>query len=346
MRLSYTIYRLKCTHPFGISRSSYDYYDRVFIYLEQDGLIGRGEAAPSERYNESVPKILERLRNRIIFPKIVSNIDEVIELIDRHAIDLKSFRSACINALYDWWTQKNNIPLYDYFNYKRDISHPTSFTIAIGSFGELAQKIEEAKEYKILKVKLGTENDKKIIREIRKYTDKPIYVDANEGWNFSTAIEMCEWLAENNVELIEQPLSSNDISKMTELRMLSPLPLIADENCHTSKDIEKLVKGFDGINIKLAKCGGLDEATKMVKIAKEYNLKVMFGCMVESSIGITALAQLASQADYLDLDGNLLINNNPYNGLQIVDGLPILPSGNGLGLSLKNDYKNEFSELK
>ncbi len=346
MRLSYTIYRLKCTHQFGISRSSYDYYDRVFIYLEQDGLIGRGEAAPSERYNESVPKILERLRNRIILPKIVSNIDEVIELIDRYTIDLKSFRSACINALYDWWTQKNDIPLYDYFNYNRDISHPTSFTIAIGSFDELALKIEEAKEYKILKVKLGTENDKKIITEIRKYTDKPIYVDANEGWNFSTAVEMCEWLAENNVELIEQPLPSNDISKMAELRMLSPLPLIADENCHTSKDIEKLVKGFDGINIKLAKCGGLDEATKMVKIAKEYNLKVMFGCMIESSIGITALAQLASQADYIDLDGNLLINNNPYNGLQIVDGLPILPSGNGLGLSLKNDYKNEFSELK
>ncbi len=346
MRLSYAIYRLKCTHPFGISRSSYDYYDRVFIYLEQDGLIGRGETAPSERYNESVPKILERLRNRIILPKAVSNIDEVVELIDRYTIDLKSFRSACINALYDWWTQKNNIPLYDHFNCDGDIFHPTSFTIAIGSFAELAQKIEEAKKYKILKVKLGTENDKDIITEIRKYTDKPIYVDANEGWNFNTAIEMCEWLAENNVELIEQPLPSNDIRKMTELRKLSPLPLIADENCHTSKDIDKLIKGFDGINIKLTKCGGLDEATKMVEIAKKYNLKIMLGCMVESSIGITALAQLASRADYLDLDGNLLINNNPYNGLQIVDGLPILPSGNGLGLSLINDYKNKFPDLK
>ena len=116
MRLSYAIYRLKCTHAFGISRSSYDYYDRVFIYLEQDGLIGRGEAAPSERYNESVLKILERLRNRIILPKTVSDIDEVIELIDRYTIDLKSFRSACINALYDWWTQKNDIPLYDHFD--------------------------------------------------------------------------------------------------------------------------------------------------------------------------------------------------------------------------------------
>jgi L-alanine-DL-glutamate epimerase-like enolase superfamily enzyme len=346
MRLSYTTYRLKCTHPFGISRSSYDYYDRIFIYLEQDDFIGRGEAAPSERYKESIPQILERLKNKIIIPNDVTNIDEVIEIFDRYTDGINSLRSACVNALFDWWSQKNNISLHEYFNYDGEIKKPTSFTIAIGDFDELAQKIEEAKEYNILKVKLGTDNDKEIINTIRKFTDKPIRVDANEGWDLDTAIEMSKWLAENNVELIEQPLPANDLDKMVELKNQSPLSLIADENCHTSADIENLVNGFDGINIKLAKCGGVDEASRMIETAKKYKLKIMFGCMIESSIGITTLAQFASQADYLDLDGNLLINNDPYNGLQIANGIPILPSGEGLGLSLKHDYKNKFPDLK
>lgn len=346
MRLSYTSYRLKCTHPFGISRSTYNFYDRVYIYLEQDGLIGRGEAAPSERYNESVPQILERLKHKIIFPKSISSIDSVAGMIDRSTLDIKSLRSAFINALYDWWTQKNNIPLYEYFYYNRNINKSTSFTVAIGNIAKLAQIIDESKEYKILKVKLGTENDKDIITEIRKYTNKPIRVDANEGWDFDTALEMCNWLVEQNVELIEQPLSSNDLDKMVDLKKHSLLPLIADENCHVSTDIEKLIDGFDGINIKLAKCGGIDEAVKMIKIAKKYNLKIMLGCMIESSIGIAAIAQLASQADYLDIDGNLLIENDPYYGSHNIEGIPVLPNGVGLGLSLKINYKNNFPELK
>ncbi|MFC1593535.1 dipeptide epimerase, partial [Candidatus Neomarinimicrobiota bacterium] len=303
MRLSYTTYRLKCTHPFGISRSSYDYYDRIFIYLEQDGFIGRGEAAPTERYNESIPQILEILKNKITLPKDSININELIEIFDRYTKDIKSFRSACVNALYDWWTQKNNIPLHEYFNYSHTVIQPTSFTIAIGNINELEQKVEEAKAYKILKIKLGTEQDKEIISTVRKCTNKPIRVDANEGWDLETAIMMAEWLSYQNIELIEQPLLAVDIGKMSELKNHSPIPLIADENCHTSAEIGNLVNRFDGINIKLAKCGGVDEASRMIETANRYNLKIMFGCMVESSIGISAMTQLASQADYLDLDG-------------------------------------------
>jgi len=346
VRLSYTTYRLKCTHPFGISRSSYDYYDRIFIYLEQDGFIGRGEVAPSERYNESIAQILERLKNNIFLPNIVSNIDEVIEILNGYTFDIKSLRSAFINALFDWWTQKQKLPLHEYFGFEEKISKPTSFTIALGELEDLESKIIEAEPYRILKVKLGTENDKKIINEIRKYTDKTIRVDANEGWNLETAIEMCAWLSKQNVEFIEQPLPANDLDKMVELKIHSKLPLIADENCIVSADIEKLVKGFDGINIKLAKCGGLDEALRMVTIAKRYNLKIMFGCMMESSIGIAAITQIASQADYLDIDGSLLIDNDPYHGLEIVNGIPLLSNCNGIGLSLRNNYKNEFPELK
>ena len=346
MRLSYTTYRLKCTYPFGISRSSNDYYDRVFIYLEQDGFIGRGEAAPSERYNESVPQILESLTSTIVLPENVTNINEVIEIFNQYTSGISSFRSACINALFDWWTQKNNISLQDYFNIAEKIKKPTSFTIAIGNLDELAQKIDEANEYKILKVKLGTNKDKEIISTIRQFTDKPIRVDANEGWDITTAIEMSGWLAEQNVELIEQPLPADDINHMDELKKHSLLPLIADENCHKSSDIDNLVNRFDGINIKFAKCGGVDEALKMIMTAKKYNLKIMLGCMIESSIGITAIAQFASQADYLDLDGNLLIDNDPYSGLQIVSGIPVLPKDFGAGVNLKNDYQKIFPELR
>jgi L-alanine-DL-glutamate epimerase-like enolase superfamily enzyme len=346
VRLSYTTYRLKCKHPFGIYRSSYDYYDRVFIYLEQDGLIGRGEAAPSERYSESVSQILELIINKITLPKHVTNLNKIIEIFDRYANDIKSLRSACVNALFDWWTQKNNIPLYNYFNYDGIITQPTSFTIAIGNFDELEQKVEEAEEYKILKVKLGTDKDRDIISTIRRFTDKPIRVDANEGWDLNTAIEMSEWLAENNVELIEQPLPVKNLHEMSELKNRSPIPLVADENCQTSVDIKNLVSGFDGINIKLAKCGGVDEAFRMIETVKKYDLKIMFGCMVESSIGISTLAQLASQADYIDMDGNLLIDNDPYNGLQIVNGNLELSKSKGIGVSLNNNYKNEFPDLK
>ena len=346
MNFNYTTYRLKCIHPFGISRSTFDYYDRVFVYLAQDGFIGRGEAAPTERYNESIPQIVERLEKGIHIPKIISSIDEIIEVIDTQFDGIKSFRSALVNAALDWWTQKQGQTLYQYFGFERVITKPTSFTIAIGDFGELEQKIIEAEPYHILKVKLGSDDDKKIITEIRKYTNKPIWIDANEGWDLKTAIEMSNWLAMQNVELIEQPLPEKDLEQMVELKKYSSLPLIADENCHTSDDIAKLANGFDGINIKLTKCGGLDEAAKMIELARQFKLKIMFGCMVESSIGITALAHLVSQADYLDLDGNLLIDNDPYTGMQIVNGIPILPKGKGLGLSLKNNYRNEFPELK
>lgn len=345
MRLSYTTYRLNCTHPFGISRSTYDYYDRVFIYLEQDGLIGRGEAAPSERYNESIPQILEILKNKITLPKNVTDINELIYIFDRYTEDIKSLRSACVNALFDWWTQQNDISLHNYFNYDGFINQPTSFTIAIGNINELEKKVDEAKEYQILKVKLGTSQDEEIISTIRKYTDKPIRVDANEGWDIETAKKMIEWLANQNIELIEQPLRADDIWKMGELKNHSPIPLIADENCHTSAEIDNLVSRFNGINIKLAKCGGVDEASKMIEIAKKYDLKVMLGCMVESSVGITTLAQFSSQADYLDMDGNLLIDNDPYDGLQIINGFPVLPKGIGMGVSLKNNYKNKFPDL-
>jgi L-alanine-DL-glutamate epimerase-like enolase superfamily enzyme len=186
---------------------------------------------------------------------------------------------------------------------------------------------------------LGSGKDKEIIERIRQETDKLIRVDANEGWSLAEAIKMCSWLEDKNVELIEQPLKADELPLMVELKHASPIPLIADESCLKADDVPQLEESFHGINIKLMKCGGCAEVPKMFKYANDSGLKVMLGCMVESSVGITAMSQFASQADYLDLDGNLLINNDPYDGVKVQNGIPILPNGNGFGLTLNSHGK-------
>jgi L-alanine-DL-glutamate epimerase-like enolase superfamily enzyme len=206
----------------------------------------------------------------------------------------------------------------------------------------LPQKIAEAKPYDILKVKLGTSlsNDKSIIEQIRLETDKIIRVDANEGWDLDTGLLMSFWLADNNVEFIEQPFKSTNLSDTAKLKSKSPLPIIADENSVNSFDILKIENVFDGINIKLMKCGTLFEAIKMVKMARERDMQIMLGCMIESSVAITAAAHISPLVDYADLDGNLLISNDPYKGVVVENGRLTLPSSNGLGISLVNNDTN------
>ena len=189
----------------------------------------------------------------------------------------------------------------------------------------------------ILKVKLGTpNNDKEIIRKIRAKTDKLIRIDANEGWDYGMAKNMAFWLADRNVEFIEQPFSAVNLKDTKRLKSISPLPLIADENSISSNDLNGLVDFFDGINIKLMKCGSFDEALKMIGLAKKLKFKIMLGCMVESSVGITAAAHLSSACDFIDLDGNLLIKDDPYDGVKIEDGhLKLSSLKEGLGLNLK-----------
>ena len=159
-------------------------------------------------------------------------------------------------------------------------------------------------------------------------------MDANEGWDFDTSVEMCNWLADQNVEFIEQPFPAKDLEKSKKLTKLSALDIYADENSRNGKDINKIKNSFDGINIKLMKCGSIEEALKMVMLAKNYNLKIMLGCMVETSVGITAAASIASLVDKVDLDGNLLINNDPYEGVKVVNGKLSLTNSTGSGIKL------------
>ena len=339
MKLSFTTYRIFLKHPFGISRSTNNWYDIVLVFLKDGDIIGRGEAAPSLRYNESTERILYILNKGVSLPETNSkNIDNILNFVYPQISGIKSLQAAFSMAAWDWWSQKKNKPLYSLLDCKNINLPKTSFTIAIGTLKEIEKKVEEAKRYHILKVKLGTPyNDKEIIKEIRKFTDKKIRVDANEGWDFDTSVEMCNWLSYQNVEFVEQPFPAKDLEKSKKLTEISPLDIYADENSRFTSDIRKIKDSFNGINIKLMKCGSIEESIKMINEARKYKLKIMLGCMVETSVGITAAAHLASMVDKVDLDGNLLIDNDPYKGVKVVNGKLFLNNFSGLGLKLKNN---------
>jgi len=341
MDLTFTTYRIKLNHTFGISRSAYDWYDIVYIFIKDGEIIGRGEAAPSLRYNESTERILSILKQKIKLPVDCSNRDEIWNFILPQLKEVKALEAAFSMALWDWWGQKCEKPVFELLNIKTDEIPLTSFTIAIGELDEIGQKIDEADPYHILKVKLGTPKmDKEIMTEIRRHTDKVIRIDANEGWEPETALGFTKWLADQNVEFVEQPFPADQLDHTAALKDKSPLDIYADENSLDSTDIPRISTAFDGINIKLMKCGSLEEGKRMINLARFYDLKIMLGCMVESSVGITAAAHLAGEVDKVDLDGNLLINNDPYLGVKVIDGKLVLPNGNGLGINLNSGVEN------
>ena len=339
MKFSFHPFRLECTYPFKISRSSFNGYDNFIVYLKLNEFLGRGEIAPSPRYGESYLHCLNILK---AFPKNIpkcENFQTFKSFFEPHINGIHSIAAGLSMAYWDLYGKQKGKAVSELFNCESSINQYTSFTIALGELDLLPKKIKEATPYNILKVKCGSKQDRANITAIRNITDKTIRIDANEGWTFDEALFMCHWLEGKKVDLIEQPLKVDSLHLMKELKKESQIPLIADENCVRFQDIKTCVQAFHGINIKLMKCGGLEEVSKMINGAKELGLKVMLGCMVESSIGITAMSQFASNADYLDLDGNLLINNDPYTGVSIKNGIPVLPEKKGLGLSLNSDGK-------
>ena len=338
MEIAFTTYRIQLKHTFGIARSAHNWYDIVYIFIQDGDIIGRGEAAPSLRYNESTERILSVLKQKVKLPEDCSHRETIWNFILPQLDGIKALEAAFSMALWDWWGQKCEKPIHELLEMDTSKIPLTSFTIAIGDLDEIAQKIEEAAPYQILKVKLGTPDlDKDIIREIRKETDKLIRIDANEGWNYETALDMCKWLADRNVEFIEQPFQADQLGESARLMESSPLPLYADENSINSFDIPNIAHAFDGINIKLMKCGSIEEGKRMINLAKFHDMKIMLGCMVESSVGITAAAQLAGEVDAADLDGNLLLNNDPYLGVKVIDGRLELENGKGMGIRLNSD---------
>jgi len=327
---------LKLTTPFRISRGVQTVASNVVVQINHNGYIGYGEAAPDEFYGENVETVLACIA------KFASNLgDDPFALEDilsnlEHLIRLNpSARAAVDMALYDLVGKILGVPVYKLLGLNPAHAAHTSFTLGIDSPTNMAKKAVLARDYPILKVKVGTKDDIAMIEAIREVSRATIRVDANAGWAPKEAIKTINALAPYNIEFVEQPVSPRDLAGLKLVRENVPLPIIADESCVTVEDIPRVAECVDGINIKLMKCGGLRHALKMIHVARAHNLRVMIGCMIESSLAITAAAHLTPLVDYADLDGHLLIDNDPYVGVTVVNGKLVLPDGPGLGVRVR-----------
>jgi L-alanine-DL-glutamate epimerase-like enolase superfamily enzyme len=335
MKLSHQTIELNPTHPFVIARGGYAHHRNVIVRLtDDDGLEGFGEAAPNRYYGESVSTVIAALgqfkpilerANPLSLESIESNLNRVLR-------GNASAKSAVSSALHDLVGKRLGLPVYRMWGLDASTTLQSSFTIAIAENDELERRVAEARDYPILKIKLGTDRDMEIVRIVRNAApEKRLRVDANAAWTPKQAVRMSDFLVEHGVEMLEQPVPASDVEGLGFVRKRSKLPVFADESCLVATDVAKLAGAVDGINIKLAKCGSLREALRMVHAARALDMQVMAGCMIESSLGISAIAQIAPLLDYADFDGAALLSGDPFRGATITAGNIRLPEGPGLG---------------
>ena len=327
MRLSFRPYELKLRHAFNLARNSRTTTPDVLVKIELDGFVGYGEASMPPYLGESVDSV-----SRFLSQIDLSQFKDPFAMADIHdymdglASDNRAAKAAVDIALHDLAGKIMNQPWYRIWGLNPAAAPNTSFTIGIDTADIVRGKVREAQSYKVLKVKMGLDNDKELVETIREETSVPICVDANQGWNNrEKALEMCHWLAERDCLFVEQPFDKHNIDDTAWLRERSPLPIIADEFVQRLDDVRRASEIYDGINIKLMKSTGMYEAHAMALVAKALGMKVMLGCMTETSCAVTAASQLSPLADYADLDGNLLITNDPFDGVKIVEGQVCVP---------------------
>lgn len=317
--ISCVIKELTLKQPFTIARGTKKTVLNVFVSLSADGYEGYGEAGPNARYDEDAEKVtafIESLPDD--FFNDVSTGKDLAGKWSARKPKIKSAMAAVEMAWLDWWGKKQGKPLWKLWDAPSNATPPTSYTIGLDTLEVMQDKVRAASEYPILKVKLGTEKDRDIIWGIREITDKPIRVDANEGWEtLDEAQRQISFLADQDIEIVEQPMPSAMRAEMKALRQWSPLPLMADESFKGEEDLDEIAETFHGINIKLMKIGSLVKARQVIEKAWQRNLDIMIGCMIESSLGISAAALIGCWADYVDLDGHLLIKDDPFTGLRL-----------------------------
>ena len=338
LKLSYHPDTLYLKHSFTVSSFSRNETPVVFTEIEYNGKVGYGEASLPQYLGETQESVMDFLF-KIDFRQFEDTLDieKVLNYINNIEDGNNAAKASVDIALHDLIGKLLNVPLYKYFGLTNPVNAYTSYTIGIDSKEIIKTKIDEANDFKYLKIKLGAENDKEIIETIRSATNKPLYVDVNQGWeDKQEALEMIEWLFEKNVILIEQPLPKENIDDIAWLNEKSPLPIIADEAVKRLCDLEKVKDLYSGINIKLMKSTGLREALLMMKKAKEFNLKILLGCMTETSCAVTAAAHLSSLADWIDLDGPLLISNDLFDGISYIEGEIKLNNLPGIGIIKKS----------
>lgn len=347
MRLRFCPYPLQLSHTFTVAGCSRSETPDVLVTIEHDGFAGFGEASMPPYLGESIESVCRFLQMVDLTPfSDPFRTDELLSYIDRLAPGNCAAKAAIDIALHDLQGRLLGQPLYRLWGLSPERCTYTTYTIGIDTPEVVRRKVLEVEgRFGRLKVKVGVPGDRQLIQTIREVSDLPLTVDANQGWSQPDASaaqrmadrehaleEIC-WLHDHGVIMVEQPLAKDRLDDLAWLTERSPLPVIADESVQRLSDVQRLCGCVSGINIKLMKCTGLAEARRMITVARSLGMQVMLGCMTETSCAVTAAAQLAPMADYLDLDGNLLIANDPFTGgMQVRQGKVTLGSAPGLGI--------------
>lgn len=336
LKLAFVPYELQLRHTFTLANSSRKSTPDMLTRLEFDGVVGYGEASMPPYLGESIDSATRFLSSLNLGQfRDPFRLDDILRYVDLAMPGNTAAKAAVDIALHDLVGKLLKQPWHKLWGFNPATAPNTSFTIGIDTPEVVRQKVAEASAYKILKVKLGQATDRQMIETIRSATDRPLCVDVNQGWTDRVmALEMIHWLKENGVVFVEQPMPKTAVDDMAWLTQHSPLPTVADESLQRLPDVIKAHGVYHGINIKLMKCTGMREAHQMLTLAKALGMKVMIGCMTETSCAVSAAAQLAPKADWADLDGNLLIVNDPFTGMTIVDGKVTLPNTPGIGVKL------------
>ncbi len=337
MKLTYLPYTLDLKHVFTIATSSRSTTPVMLTQIEWEGVIGYGEASMPPYLGEShetVANFLSKLDLSQFNDPF--DLDNILAYVDSIAEKNCAAKASVDIALHDLIGKIMNQPFYKIWGFDKNKTPNTTFTIGIDTPEVVRQKVKEADEFNVLKVKLGRDTDKEMIETIRLVTDKPLVVDINQGWKDKHfALDMIHWLDEKGVKFIEQPMPKELIDDNAWLTQNSPLPTFGDESVQRLADVRKAYGVYSGINVKLMKCTGMREAHKMFNLAKALGMKLMIGCMTETSCAIAAAAQLSPLVEWADLDGNLLISNDPYDGTKVENGRIILTDRPGIGIVKK-----------
>jgi L-alanine-DL-glutamate epimerase-like enolase superfamily enzyme len=335
MKVILRTYNLELKHTFTISRLSYDTQPILIVELQSEGHSGYGETTSNIYYKNTVDSMKSNLEKIIPFIESVTNETPEEFWSKAHQLLQHDLFVLCAldNAYNDWYARKKGKKLYELWGYSIDHNPMTDYTIGIDSIEKMVSKMKEL-PWPIYKIKLGTKEDIAIVTELRKHTNAVFRIDANCGWTVPETLTNAVALKKLGVEFLEQPLKADDWEGHKEVFKNSVLPIIADESCIVEEDIAKCHNHFHGVNIKLVKCGGLTPARRMIAQAKTLGMKTMVGCMTESSVGISAIAHLLPELDYVDMDGILLLSNDIATGITLKNGIIKYSELNGTGVSL------------